>query len=331
MRSSRILSLGRHLPSRVVTNDELGELLDTTDAWIRKRTGIRERRWVVPEDGGPADLAAPACREALDRAGLTPSDVDLVLFATLTPDRTFPGSGCLLLPLIGCEGTPALDIRNQCTGFLYALSVADQFVRTGAADHVLVVGSEVHSTGLDLSDAGRHVAVLFGDGAAAAVVGPGTPSRRIHGTVLHADGTHADVLTTTHPGSRHHPRLTAAHLEAGLHFPRMDGRRVFRMACEKVPDVVHELLQLEGACLDDVDLLVPHQANQRINAMVGERLGLSPDKVFHDIATLGNTTAASIPLALYDAEAQGLLTPGSRILLTAFGAGLTWGASLLTW
>lgn len=331
MRSSRILSVGRHLPSRVVTNDDLAELLDTNDAWIRQRTGIRERRWVTPADGGPADLAAHACREAMSRAGLTAADIDLVIFATLTPDRTFPGSGCLLLPLIGCETTPALDIRNQCTGFLYGLSVADQFVRTGAAEHVLVVGSEVHSTGLDLSPAGRDVSVLFGDGAGAAIVGPGTEDRRIHRTVLHADGTHADLLTTTHPGSRQHPRLTQAHVEAGLHFPRMNGRKVFRMACERVPEAVDELLSAEGTTLRDIDLMVPHQANQRINTLLGERLGLPPEAVFHNIATLGNTTAASIPLALYDAVSQGRLTEGSRVLLTAFGAGATWGASLLTW
>ena len=330
MRGSRIHGLGFHVPLRVVTNDDLSKLMETSDEWIVQRTGIRERRW-VEGDVGASELAEHAARRAMHDAGIDAKQIDLIVFATLSPDVNFPGSGCLLGARLAIAGTPALDVRNQCTGFLYGLSVADQFVRAGTMDHVLVVGAEVHSTGLDVSTRGRDVAVLFGDGAGAAVVGPSDDEHRILDTKLHADGSHYDILMVEAPASRRNPRLTHEMIDEGRHFPSMDGKAVFKQAVERLPEVIGEVLAPQGLSIDDVDLLVPHQANLRINEMVAKRLGLGPDRVFNNIDRYGNTTAASIPIALCEARERGMVRSGSRVVLAAFGAGLTWGATLLRW
>ena len=330
MRGSRIVGLGHHLPERVVTNDELAALIDTSDEWIVKRSGISERRW-VEGDVGATDLALPAARQALEEAGLEATDLDLIVFATLSPDIFFPGSSCLLQARLGCAGVPTLDIRNQCTGFVYGLSVADQFVRTGAMEHVLVVGAEVQSSGLDLSDRGRDVTVLFGDGAGAAVIGPTDGERRILGSRLHADGRQADILMVEAPASRRNPRLTHEMIDEGRQYPAMQGRAVFKQAVERLPEVVVEVLADHDLEVSDIDLLVPHQANLRINEMAGRRLGLDPARVFHNIQRYGNTTAASIPIALHEAVAEGRIGEDDIVVLAAFGAGLTWGANLIRW
>ena len=330
MRGSRLSGLGHHLPLRVVRNDDLSEQIDTTDEWIRQRTGIAERRW-VEGDVGPAELAEPAARQALDSAGIAAEQLDMVLFATLSPDWNFPGSSCLLQARLGIPGIATLDIRNQCTGFIYGLAIADQFIATGAMEHVLVVGAEVHSSGLDMSPAGRDVTVLFGDGAGAAVVSATEGDRRILGHKLHADGRHAGVLAVRAPASARTPRLTHAMLDEGLHYPHMEGRTVFKHAVERLPEVVEEVLAAHGFGVQDVDLLVPHQANRRINEMAGRRLGLPAERVVHNIEKYGNTTAASIPIALHEAALAGRLSPGDLVVLAAFGAGLTWGATLLRW
>lgn len=330
MRGSRIAGLGRHVPDRVVTNDDLCLLMDTTDEWIVQRTGIRERRW-VEGDVGATDLALPAARAALAQARLEARDLDLIVFATLSPDINFPGSSCLLQARLGCPGVATLDIRNQCTGFVYGLSIADQFIRSGAMDHVLVVGSEVHSTGLDKTTRGRDVAVLFGDGAGAAVVSATEGRSRILDSRLHADGTRYDILMTEVPASRLNPRLSPELLALGRHYPSMDGRAVFKAAVEKLPEVVRALLRDNGLRVADIDLFVPHQANLRINEMVARALRLPPAKVVNNIDRFGNTTAASIPIALTEAVEQGRLREGDLVVLAAFGAGLTWGANLLTW
>ncbi len=330
MAGSTVLGMGHYVPPRTVTNDDLAVLMETTDEWITQRTGIKERHW-IEGDVGASELAEHASREALAEAGLTAADIDLVLFATLSPDLNFPGSGCLLQARLGIPGVPAMDIRNQCTGFLYGLKTADAYIRSGMARNVLVVGSEVHSTGLDISTRGRDVAVLFGDGAGAAVVGAASDDSRVIDTELHADGRFAEILMVEVPASRLNPRLTVEMMEAGRHYPKMDGRSVFKHACERLPEVIQSILQRNGYTLADVDVMVPHQANLRINEMVARQLGFPADKVVHNIQRYGNTTAASIPIALHEAVQQGRIQKGQLVLLAGFGAGLTWGASLVRW
>ena len=330
MRGSRIAGMGHCVPDRVVTNDELAEFIDTSNEWIVQRTGIEERRW-VEGNVGAADLAYEATLGALDEAGMKATDLDMIIFATLSPDVTFPGSSCILQKMLGVPGIATLDIRNQCTGFVYGLSIADQFIKTGMMNNVLVVGGEVHSSGLDMTTRGRDVTVLFGDGAGVAVVSATDGEHRILDSKLHADGTHYDVLMLEAPASRLNPRLTPEMLEEGRHYPRMDGRQVFRNAVTAMPAVVHEVLEPNGYSVDDISMLIPHQANLRINQMVQRNLGLRDDQVFNNIMRYGNTTAASIPIALHEAIEAGKVREGDLVVLTAFGAGLTWGANLIRW
>ena len=330
MRGSRILGLGHYVPDRVVTNQDLTQWMDTSDEWIVQRTGIRERRW-VEGDVGATDLAVPAAKQALEEAGLRPQDLDLIIFATLSPDLNFPGSSCLLQSRLEIPGTATLDIRNQCTGFVYGLSVADAFIRSGAMKHVLVVGSEVHSSGLDISTRGRDVTVLFGDGAGAAVLGPSEDEHRILTSKLHADGRYAEILMVEVPASRLNPRLTTEMMDAGRHYPRMDGQAVFKQAVQRVPEVIGEVLTEHGYTTKDIGLLVPHQANLRINEMAARLLRLAPEQVYNNIQRYGNTTAASIPIALHEAVQEGRVASGDLVVLAAFGAGLTWGANLIRW
>lgn len=330
MRGSRILGLGHYVPDRVVTNQDLTQWMDTSDEWIVQRTGIRERRW-VEGDVGATDLAVPAAKQALEEAGLRPQDLDLIIFATLSPDLNFPGSSCLLQSRLEIPGTATLDIRNQCTGFVYGLSVADAFIRSGAMKHVLVVGAEVHSSGLDISTRGRDVTVLFGDGAGAAVLGPSEDEHRILTSKLHADGRYAEILMVEVPASRLNPRLTTEMMDAGRHYPRMDGQAVFKQAVQRVPEVIGEVLTEHGYTTKDIGLLVPHQANLRINEMAARLLRLAPEQVYNNIQRYGNTTAASIPIALHEAVQEGRVASGDLVVLAAFGAGLTWGANLIRW
>jgi 3-oxoacyl-[acyl-carrier-protein] synthase-3 len=322
--------MGHCVPDRIVTNDDLAALIDTTNEWIVQRTGIEERRW-VEGNVGPADLALEATKDALKEASLSASDLDMIIFATLSPDVNFPGSSCILQKMLGVPGIATLDIRNQCTGFVYALSIADQFIKTGMMKTVLVVGGEVHSSGLDMTTRGRDVTVLFGDGAGVAIVTATDGDHRILDSKLHADGTDYDVLMLEAPASRLNPRLTPEMLEEARHYPTMDGRQVFRKAVTAMPAVVHEVLEPHGFGTDDIDMLIPHQANLRINQMVQRTLGLSDDRVFNNIMKYGNTTAASIPIALHEALQAGKVNTGDLVVLTAFGAGLTWGANLLRW
>jgi len=331
--NSRILGLGKHMPSRVVTNDGLSRWMDTSDEWIQQRTGIRERRY-IDEDTGAAELGAAAAREALDRAGLRAEQMDLVLFATLSPDYDFPASACVMSRLLGLRGTPALDVKNQCSGFVYGLAIADKFIKTGRARYVLLVGGEVHSTGIDLSTRGRDVAVIFGDAAAAAVLAPEPDSRRgVLSTHLHSEGKYAEKLWLEAPTSRCHPRLSKQMLEGAKPriFPYMDGKYVFKHAVTRFPEVIREALETNGYTVRDLDLLIPHQANLRISQMVAMALELEEDRVFNNIDRYGNTTAASIPLALYEATEQGRVRPGALVCLAAFGAGFTWASALMRW
>jgi 3-oxoacyl-[acyl-carrier-protein] synthase-3 len=305
--------------------------MSTTDAWIQQRTGIKERRFIERDGIGASDLAVPAAQMAVERAGRAMKDVDMIVFATLSPDVNFPGSGCLLGDKLGLPGVPALDVRNQCSGFLYGLSVADAWVRAGAYKNILVVGAEVHSTGIELNDRGRDVAVLFGDGAGAALVGPsGSNDRGVLSLALHADGSGARDLWLQAPASMRSPaRITHAMLDNGDHFPAMNGKQVFRWATEKMPEVSREVLAAAEVPVSGVDLFVPHQANMRINQMVAQKLGIPEDRVVHNIERYGNTTAATIPIGLSEAYAEGKLAAGKTILTAAFGSGYTWGAAVI--
>jgi 3-oxoacyl-[acyl-carrier-protein] synthase-3 len=333
MRNAQILAVGRCVPERVVTNDELAARMDTSDEWIQQRTGIRERRFT---DGwtGAADLGAEAAREALARAGMQAEDMDCIVFATLSPDVDMPASACVLQDRLGIGGMPAFDVRNQCSGFLYGLATADKFIKAGTYDHVLLVGAEIHSTGLDLTTRGREVAVIFGDGAGAIVLGPEADAQRgVLSTHLHAEGKFADKLWVECPSSRQRPRFTAEMMvgDKPRMFPRMEGRYVFRHAVTRFPEVIHEALQANGYTAKDIDLLIPHQANLRISQIVAAGLELPEDKVFNNIQRYGNTTAGSIPMALYEALEDGRIHTGDLVCLAAFGAGFTWASALIRW
>lgn len=330
MPRSAILGVGHYVPTKVVTNDDLAKLMPTSDEWIQQRTGIKERRYIEADGIGASDLAVPAAKMALERAGRDVRDVDMILFATLSPDVNFPGSGCLLGDKLGLPGVPAMDIRNQCSGFLYALSVADAWIRVGMYKNVLVVGSEVHSTGVEFNERGRDVAVLFGDGAGAALIGASdSESKGVLSLALHADGSGAKDLWLPAPASNRIPRLTREMLDRGEHYPQMNGKQVFRWATEKMPEVSLEVLKSAGLSVSDVDLFVPHQANMRINQMVAAKLGLPEQKVVHNISRYGNTTAATIPIGLSESFAEGKLAEGKNVLLAAFGSGYTWGAAVV--
>jgi len=330
MRRTRIISTGRYVPSKVVTNDDLSKILPTSDEWIRERTGIEKRHFVDSEIGA-SDLGAEAAKIALQRASLTPADIDFIIFATLSPDLFFPGPGCLLQEKLGVPGIGALDVRNQCTGFIYGLSVADAFIRAGVYRRILLVGAEVHSTGLEFAERGRHIAVLFGDGGGAVVLEPCEDGRGVLSTHLHADGRYARELWMENPGSRRIPRLYPEMLTDGTCFPQMNGREVFKHAVTKFPEVIMEALNKNELKLEDVDLVIPHQANLRISEAVTTRLGLPPEKVFNNIQRYGNTTAASIPIALDEALEMGKLKDGDLLVLAAFGSGFTWASAAIKW
>ncbi len=331
--NSRILGLGHFVPDNVVTNADLTALMETSDEWIQQRTGIRERRFVAT-DMGPADLALPAANDALRAAGIRAQDLDMIVLGTLSPDVDFPASAALLQRHLGVSGIPAMDVRNQCSGFLYTLATADAFIRTGGARYVLAVGAETHSTGLDLTTVGREVAVIFGDGAGAAVLGPEPDAKKgILSTHLHSEGRYAEKLMIEVPTGRSRPRITPDMLSGpgSRLWPRMEGRYVFKHAVTRFPEVIREALDANGYGVADLDLLIPHQANLRISQMVTMGLELPPEKVFNNIERYGNTTAASIPIALHEAAEAGLVRPGALVCLAAFGAGFTWGAALIRW
>ena len=333
LRHSEIAGVGHYVPSRVVKNAELETLLDTSDAWIQERTGIQERRWFAEGTDTTAGMGARAARQALEMAGLQPADVQLIVFATLSPDYFFPGSGVLLQRELGITNNcPALDVRNQCSGFIYGLSVADQFVRTGMYDTVLVVGSEIHSSGLDKTPRGRGVSVIFGDGAGAVVLRPST--REGHGilsTHLHSQGEFAEELIVKEPSSNREDRVGHVLANATDLYPYMNGQNVFKHAVVRFPQVIKEALDANGYQPADLDLLIPHQANLRITQYVQQKMGLADDRVFSNIQHYGNTTAASIPLALSEAVAQGKIQRGDLVCLAAFGSGFTWASALIKW
>ncbi|MBU0988188.1 MAG: ketoacyl-ACP synthase III [Proteobacteria bacterium] len=329
MKRTIIKGTGRYVPPRVVTNHDLEQMMDTSDEWIQQRTGIKKRHW-IPEAGGmgSSDLGLEASKTALKRAGWQSEDIDLIIFGTLSPDIFFPGSGCLLQHKLGLTTTPALDIRQQCTGFIYGLTIADAFVRSGYAKRILLVGAEVHSTGLDISTRGRDVAVIFGDGAGAVCL-EGIETEEPVGVIaasLHAQGEHAASLMVEVPSHKLNPQITAEMLREGRQYPIMDGRAVFKHAVRRLPQVAEEAMKTAGISVDEIDLFIPHQANLRINQAFAKSMNLPEEKVFHNIQQYGNTTAASIPIALDEALEHKIIVKGSTVMFLALGAGLTWGA-----
>ncbi|WON97007.1 MULTISPECIES: beta-ketoacyl-ACP synthase III [unclassified Sphingobacterium] len=348
MLQSKIAGIGYYVPKNVYTNNDLTRFMDTSDEWIQERTGIKERRYADRIGETTTTMGVEAAKIAIERARITPEDVDFIIFATLSPDYYFPGCAVLLQREMKMKEVGALDIRNQCSGFIYALSIADQFVKTGMYKNVLVVGSEKHSFALDFSTRGRAVSVIFGDGAGAVVVQPTTENGKgILSTHLHSDGADAEKLAMYYPGASSGIWLdkmpdwpdqelggllmTKEMLEDGTAFPNMDGQAVFKKAVVKFPEVIHEALAKNNLKTSDIDLLIPHQANLRISQFVQKTLGLKEDQVFNNIQKYGNTTAASVPIALCEAWEEGKIKDGDIVCLAAFGAGFTWGSALIRW
>ncbi|MGM9510494.1 3-oxoacyl-ACP synthase III family protein [Larkinella sp. GY13] len=333
MTYSTITGLGFYVPENVVTNQDLTQYMDTSDEWIRERTGIEQRRYFTYGKDTNASMAAAASRMAIDRAGLQTADIELIVFATITPDYFFPGSGFLMQRELGLEGIGVIDIRNQCSGFVYALSIADQFIKTGMYKNVLVVGSEIQSTWINKSNQGRGVAVIFGDGAGAAVLqATDDPEHRVLSTHLHADGRYAEDLYVRDPGSSRPSRsATKEMVDEGGFDVVMNGNAVFKHATVRFAEVINEALKANGYGPEDIALLVPHQANIRISDYVRQQLKLPAEKVYNNIQRYGNTTAASIPIALTEAWEQGRIQPGDVLCLAAFGSGFTWASALIKW
>ncbi len=331
MYRSCISGIGHHLPDRIVTNKELGAILEVEEEFIVKLTGIQTRRWV--EKGETvSNLSLQASRKAIDKAGITPEDIGMIIFSSMGSDHQFPGGGCDLQHKLGIAGPPALDIRNACNGFVYGLSVADQYIKTGMYEHILLVGAEIQSTSLDQSPNGKNMSILFGDGAGAAVISRSDNNDRgILNTQIYSDGQHADRLMQDAPSPNDHPRLSRDIMDTDRIYPFMDGRTVFKHAVTRFPEVILEALEKEGLGIGDLDLIVPHQANLRISEMVARKLGVEKDLVFSNIEHYGNTTSASIPIALSEAVEQGLVSDGKLICLAAFGAGFAWGSALIRW
>ena len=331
MPRTEFISTGLYVPERVVKNDEFTQWMETSDEWIRTRTGIEERRWAANGQGG-ADMAYEATQVALRRAGLKASDLDCIIYCTLSPDHFFPGTGVFLQRKLGVPGIPCLDVRNQCTGFLYGLSVADAWIRAGQYKRVLLVGSEVHSTGMDRTTRGRDLAVLFGDGAGVAILGPTDDAGRgVLSTHIFADGTYAELLFCDAPASARTPRLSQEDIDSARIYPVMNGKEVFKHASTRMPESVMLALKTNGLTTADIKVFIPHQANLRISEMVRRQLDLREDQVYNNIQRYGNTTAGSIPIALHEVVESGRLKQGDLLMLAAFGSGFTWGSAAIRW
>ena len=332
MKKSRILGAGHYVPERIVTNEELSQLMNTTHEWIVERTGIQERRWFTPGVDTLTNMSAKASKMAMERAGVTGEEIDFIVFATITSDYFVPGNGVLLQKELGLKNVGAIDIKNACSGFIYALSVADQFIKTGMYKKVLVVGAEIQSSGLDKSDEGRSSAVIFADGAGAVVLGavendqPGILS-----THLHSEGAYAEELYCIGPSSCAEVRVSQELIDRGDFFLKMNGNAVFKHAIVRFTEVIQEALDFNGVKKEELDLLVPHQANLRISQYIQQKMGLPDEKVFNNIMYLGNTTAGTIPIALSQAWEEGRIKENDLICLAAFGSGFAWASALLRW
>lgn len=349
MPQARIAGIGMYVPEQVVTNHDLTRHMDTSDEWIQERTGIRERRYAHRTEETTTTMGVSAARQAIERAGTTAEEIDFIIFATLSPDYYFPGCGVLLQRAMNMREIGALDIRNQCSGFLYALSVGDQFIRSGMYRNILIVGSEKHSFGLDFSTRGRNISVIFGDGAGAVVLQPTEEEGTgILSTHLHSDGGSAELLAMYNPGThanhwadKNYASFDEAEIgnmfmshrmiDEAQNFPYMDGQSVFKKAVVKFPEVILEALNKNKLTPSDIGVLIPHQANLRISQFVQQKLQLRDDQVYNNIQHYGNTTAASVPIALCEAWEKGMIKKGDLVCLAAFGSGFTWGSALIRW
>src|SRR4026207_6905 len=350
MPRSKIAGIGMYVPSNVVTNQDLMKYMDTSDEWIQERTGIKERRFADRTKETTTTMAIEASKIAIERAGITPQDIDFIVFATLCPDYYFPGCGVLLQRAMKMKEIGALDVRNQCSGFLYAISVGDQFIKTGMYRNILVIGSEKHSFGLDFSTRGRNISVIFGDGSGAVVLQPTTNENQgVLSTHLHCDGNNAEILAMYNPGTHANywvnenkladfdeaeiGEMFMSHtmIDKAQNFPNMDGQAVFKIAVEKFPEVIMEALNKNNYQTSDLKLLIPHQANLRISQFVQKKMKLTDEQVYNNIQKYGNTTAASIPIALCEAWQMEKIKEGDLVCLAAFGSGFTWGSALLRW
>jgi len=348
MFQTKLAGVGMYVPANIVANNDLLKYMETSDEWIQERTGIKERRYAQRIGETTATMGIEAAKVAIERAGVSAQDIDFIIFATLSPDYYFPGCGVLLQRAMKMKEIGALDVRNQCSGFLYALSVGDQFIKTGMYKNILVVGAERHSFGLDFTTRGRNVSVIFGDGAGAVVLQPSSSNSGILSTHLHSDGESAEILAMYNPGTHANywvdqsladfdkadiGQMFFSHsmIEKAQVFPNMDGPAVFKKAVEKFPEVILEALQTNGLQTSDIKLLIPHQANLRISQFVQKKLRLNDNQVYNNIQKYGNTTAASIPIALCEAWEEGKIKEGDLICLAAFGSGFTWASALLKW
>lgn len=335
MYNSKIAGLGFYVPENVVTNDDLSKIMDTNDEWIQERTGIQERRHVIKGEDTTTSMGVKAAQKAIERAGIDKEEIDFIVFATLSPDYYFPGPGVLVQRDLGLRTVGALDIRNQCSGFVYGISVADQYIKSGMYKNVLVIGSELHSHGLDMTTRGRGVSVIFGDGAGAAVLTrEENPEKGILSTHLHSEGEHAEELSLIAPGmgKRWVTDIIADNDPTDeSYYPYMNGQFVFKNAVVRFSEVIMEGLQKNNLTPQDIDMLIPHQANLRISQFIQKKFGLGDDQVFNNIMKYGNTTAASIPIALTEAWEEGKIKEGDLVVLAAFGSGFTWGSVIIRW
>lgn len=335
MYHSKISGLGYYVPDNVVTNDDLSKIMDTNDAWIQERTGIQERRHIIRGEDTTTSMGVKAAKIAIERSGVAKEDIDFVVFATLSPDYYFPGPGVLVQRDLGLKTVGALDVRNQCSGFIYAISVADQFIKTGMYKNILVIGSEVHSTGLDMTTRGRGVSVIFGDGAGAAVLSRTEDTTKgILSTHLHSEGQHAEELALIAPGMG--KRWITDVIKDNdpndeSYYPHMNGQFVFKNAVVRFSEVIMEGLQANNLEVSDINMLIPHQANLRISQFIQQKFKLEDSQVHNNIQKYGNTTAASIPIALTEAWEQGKIKEGDLVVLAAFGSGFTWGSAIIRW
>lgn len=332
---SKIAGLGFYVPENIVTNDDLSKLMDTNDAWIQERTGIQERRHVVRGEDTTTSMGVKAAKIAIERSGVSKDDIDFIVFATLSPDYYFPGPGVLVQKELRLKTIGALDVRNQCSGFVYTLSVADQYIKTGMYKNILVIGSEVHSTGLDMTDRGRGVSVIFGDGAGAAVLSKEEDlTKGILSTHLHSEGQHAEELVLIAPGMGKRwvtDIIAENNPDDESYFPYMNGQFVFKNAVVRFSEVIMEGLEANNLQVSDVDMLIPHQANLRIAQFIQQKFQLNDDQVYNNIQKYGNTTAASIPIALTEAWEKGKIKEGDVVVLAAFGSGFTWASAIIKW
>jgi 3-oxoacyl-[acyl-carrier-protein] synthase-3 len=335
MYHSKISGLGFYVPENVVTNDDLSKIMDTNDEWIQERTGIKERRHVIKGEDTTTSMGVKAAKIAIERSGVSYDDIDFIIFATLSPDYYFPGPGVLVQRDLGLKTVGALDIRNQCSGFVYALSIADQYVKTGMYKNILIIGSELHSHGLDMTTRGRGVSVIFGDGAGAAVISREEDlTKGILSTHLHSEGQHAEELSLIAPGMGKrwvNDIIADNDPNDESYFPYMNGQFVFKNAVVRFSEVIMEGLQANNLQVSDIDMLVPHQANLRISQFIQQKFKLTDDQVYNNIQKYGNTTAASIPIALTEAWEQGKIKSGDTVVLAAFGSGFTWASAIIKW